>query len=462
MIDRLRDHGRLTAIDRRESLIAAVQGWRGRSWLFAIALLALAFPYARHPANFPPQLIVSLGAAFAYAYFARSRSAVLFFGTWLIAFSMERTVAGFASLSVFLLFAWASLRYTRRFKEHFYARRPVLSLLGGVVVLYVVASNMPAGPWRDAAWAAALCFKGYIWFLAYAILDQRSRERSPDIVQLGVQHPFWGSSNVPFGKGAAFLRKHWSKDARELAITQLKGLKLLLWADALLVMRKALGWLLILLAVPDTGQAISAHLSGAPFPVAMGWTSIVAATTDAALDVAIWGHSIIGLARLAGFRLPRNTRAPLQARSIADFWNRYYFYLKELLVDFFYVPTFLRMFRHSPRLRLFFATFMAAGVGNAIYHFVRALRLVEAEGLWRPLETYTSYFAYCVVLAIAVAVSQLRVAAGKKPTASAFGRIRSFVAVWSFVVCLQVFSDESRVHSLVDRVSFMASLFGVQ
>jgi hypothetical protein len=74
-----------------------------------------------------------------------------------------------------------------------------------------------------------------------------------------------------------------------------------------------------------------------------------------------------------------------------DYFNRFHYYFKELLVDFFFIPTFFKMFRNYPRLRMFFATFMAAGVGNAIWHFSRDINLVATVGPAASLETYTSY-----------------------------------------------------------------------
>ena len=33
-----------------------------------------------------------------------------------------------------------------------------------------------------------------------------------------------------------------------------------------------------------------------------------------------------------------------------DYFNRFHYYFKELLVDFFFIPTFFKMFRNHPRL----------------------------------------------------------------------------------------------------------------
>ena len=76
-------------------------------------------------------------------------------------------------------------------------------------------------------------------------------------------------------------------------------------------------------------------------------------------------------------------------------------------------------------------------------------------------ETYTSYLFYCTVLAIGIGISQARMAAGFKPRDSYSGKLISFFCVWSFVVCLHIFGNESRDYTLTERLSFMLSLIGV-
>ena len=88
------------------------------------------------------------------------------------------------------------------------------------------------------------------------------------------------------------------------------------------------------------------------------------------LKLAARGHEIVGVLRLFGFNVFRNTYKPLLAPSLVEFWNRYYYYFKELLVDFFFFPTYVRRFRTSPRLRMLAATLAAAGFGNLYYHLL--------------------------------------------------------------------------------------------
>jgi hypothetical protein len=269
-------------------------------------------------------------------------------------------------------------------------------------------------------------------------------------------------SPTPFGKGAAFLRRHQAKTNEELAVTQLKALKLLAWAGLLMLLREALTALIeVRLGIPDTRAVFAAFLQEQPFATATNWASLIWASLDGMLWLAIWGHKIIAVARLAGFRLPRNTWRPLQARTLAEFWNRYYYYFKELLVEFFFFPTFLRTFRVHPRLRVFFATFMAAGVGNALYHFIRDLRDVAGLGWATAAENYVSYLFYCLLLATGIGVSQARISAGRVLPASFAGGLWNLLCVWSFFVCLRVFGDETRGFPLLDRVAFFLSLFGV-
>ena len=215
------------------------------------------------------------------------------------------------------------------------------------------------------------------------------------------------------------------------------------------------------LTIPAVGEAIDALSAGHPYPALIGWTVIIVSTAKLSLQIALWAHLFVGIARLAGYRLPRGSWRPLGSRTLMDYFNRFHYYFKEFLVDFFFVPTFFKVFRGHPRLRMFFATFMAAGVGNALWHFFRDIDLIATQGMAAALASYTSYAFYCVVLATGVGLSQVRANLGKRPSATMIGRVYSFFFVWSFVVCMHIFSDGSRNHPLGERLSFLASLFGV-
>lgn len=213
--------------------------------------------------------------------------------------------------------------------------------------------------------------------------------------------------------------------------------------------------------IPSVTVALDAFLSSQPYPIAIGWVCLILSTAKYSLKIALWSALFIGIARLAGYRLPRGCWRPLESKTLMEYFNRFHYYFKELLVDFFFVPTFFTMFRGYPRLRMFFATFMAAGVGNALWHFLRQIDNVITMGLAGAIQNFTSYIFYCVMLATGIGISQVRTSVGIRPSNTLFGRLYSILFVWSFVVCLHVFGGEASNHTLLERLMLMASLFGV-
>lgn len=476
--DHLRD---FLAIDEREHIVECSQGMMGKLLIYVIAITAVAtyFPW------WESALVVS--AAMAAAYRPNLRNPILFAATWIAAFleiglfenqvltdisvilhheqiaGISVTVMAFTFLLAVMIGAWVILAFVRKNPKTFLARRPLITLLAVVALLCVLpALDVMQGLPRALLWSMLIVLTPYVWFLTYAIADQRSRDPSDPVLQMAVLRPFWSPTYLPFGKGAAFLRKNLSKTPRDLAVTQLKAIKLLLWSNALLAMKTGLGWIFEdQMEVPGLEEALDAFLLGQPFPIAVAWLSLILATAKYSLKIALWAGLFIGIARLAGYRLPRGSWRPLESRTLMEYFNRFHYYFKELLVDHFFVPTFFSVFRSRPRLRMFFATFMAAGVGNALWHFLYDIQVVTSMGMARALESFTSYAFYCLALATGIGLSQVRASRGIRPPSTLFGKLYSFLFVWSFVVCLHIFGDESRNHSLTERFLFFLSLFGV-
>ncbi len=468
-------------IEQRAGFVAFVQTLNGQLILCLLAILATLPYFGSWPA------VLAVCAAMAAAARVESRDLILVTATWSTAFLTlwlddNETIdsiglilhqQGLAHLSpsslatAFLLLlavaAAMASRWVPRHPQSVLARRPLLTLLTLEALLCGLASlEFTQGLARGMLWAAILMLTPYLWFLPYAIADQRSRTPASLPMQLAVLRPFWSPGHLPFGKGAAFLRKHLAPNPHELAITQIKGIKLLLWANILFAIKTGLSWLFgEHMGVPTVAQALDALLANQPYPLLLGWAAVILSTAKFSLQIAIWAHLFVGVARLAGYRLPRGSWRPLESRTLMEYFNRFHYYFKELLVDLFFIPTFFKMFRKHPRLRMFFATFMAAGVGNAIWHFVRDIDQLALHGPAAALESFASYAFYCLILATGVGLSQVRANLGIRPSPTLAGRIYSFFFVWSFVVCLHVFSDGSRNHTLGERLTFLASLFGV-
>jgi hypothetical protein len=348
----------------------------------------------------------------------------------------------------------------RKFGSGIVGRRPVLCL----GILFCVAlgiagtSAAPAGV-RIVCWALVAPLSGCLWLLAYVLRDF---QRDPASVRgIGsMLATLWtaGSSSTPLLKGPSHSRRVEAVDAREFAVAQLKGVKLLVWTMVLVLMSAAVQYILLKVDIPTLEEAIDRNSTGT-IPVWLCWESLTVSFVLLVLTLTIWGHTIVGGLRLLGFKALRNTYAPFRARTIAEFWNRIYYYFKELLVDHFYYPVYLRYFKRSPRLRTVVATFAAACFGNAFYHFVRDVNEVAVLGLWRALTGFQVYLFYTIVLATGISISQLR---GKRRQTSWFRtEVASRVSIVLFYGLVHIFDDTRRTVSLGAHFAFLFRLFGL-
>ncbi len=178
------------------------------------------------------------------------------------------------------------------------------------------------------------------------------------------------------------------------------------------------------------------------------------------LTLSIWGNTVVACCRMTGFRAFRNTYRPFRARTIAEFWNRYYYYFKELLVEFFFYPAFARYFKGHRRLRIFFATFCAATLGNLAFHFMRDIRHVADLGLWRAFVGFHVYGFQCLVLGIAIGISQMR--ARKPPVNGHWLRCQALpvAAMLTFFCLLHIFDYFERVCPIREHFRFLLHLVG--
>jgi hypothetical protein len=200
-------------------------------------------------------------------------------------------------------------------------------------------------------------------------------------------------------------------------------------------------------------------------PVLMAWFSLYGELIYNTLALAIRGHKIIGALRLFGFNVFRNTYKPLLSESLVDFWGRYYYYFKELLVEFFFYPTFLGSFKSRPRLRILAATFAAAFAGNIYYHVIAsrgALLTADFAGIW---QAQNPRILYCFLLATGIAISMLRRQAqgsqsSPERASTALGRLRRIAGVWTFYAIIQIWNIHDGSASFRECVNFCLSLFG--
>jgi hypothetical protein len=377
-------------------------------------------------------------------------------------YSLPQSLYGIALLASVVglgaILFWSAALWPRSW----YGRRPVFFLLSGYAALIWFASSIPkTARHYHFFWDFAAVLSMYVWFIGYSLLDRKSPGCDPFSLQLGTYRPFWGSTQTPIPKGAAYLRRIEARDARQLAVTQLKGLKLLLWSILIslfsqLFDRYVHGYL----EIPTFSHALALSVKRIPLPWYVCWASLIAGFVESIIYVSVYGHRFVACCRMAGFNALRNTYRPLSSRTVVEFFNRFYFYFKELLVDFFFYPMFLKHFKKSGRFRLVAAIFAAACFGNAFYHFVRDLDFIQRLGVVRALVGYQVSLFYCVALATAISISSLR---HRDPAPKGFirGQLWPSFCVGFFYCLLYVFAASERNYPLTEHFRFLAHLFNI-
>jgi len=355
-----------------------------------------------------------------------------------------------------ILFYLCAMRWPR---SHF-GRRPIAFLVAGFSGLILLAcAAAPHSMLYSILWNLAGIMVNYVWFFGYALIDRNSKPARDLTLELTAFHPIWGSTVIPIPKGAAYLRRIEAQNPEQLAIAQLKGLKLLAWATWLMVINYLFrGFFYGYLRIPAEAQALAMSVQGTPIAWHLRWASPILEFFGILLGLTMWGCRIIAVCRMAGFNALRNTYRPLYSTTIAEFFNRYAYYYKELLVEFFFYPAFFRYWKGHRRVRTVFATFVAIFIGNSFFHFTARWHHIQDAGLWRALVDYQGFFIYSILLTIGVSVSQLR---KRRPRPAGFirGRLIPAVSVSMFYCLISIFNCTEPYYPPVELLRYFASLF---
>ena len=208
------------------------------------------------------------------------------------------------------------------------------------------------GPWRTVLFGLAVVFPFLLWRCGYLLLaGQHGRVAgTPFREHLIYLWPAYGGNNTPYGKGLDYLTRCEAKTEEELARSQLAGIRLLLlaalWGATLFLFEGIVygdgnGFTRLVggrtIGIPALGELVK---EGGGAPRGAAWASIYCELMKQVLRHAAGSHGIIAVLRLFGFNVFRSTYKPLLAESVVEFWNRFYYYFKELLVTFFFLPTF--------------------------------------------------------------------------------------------------------------------------
>ncbi|MCZ6626041.1 MAG: hypothetical protein O7B35_17725 [Deltaproteobacteria bacterium] len=462
-IKTLRDTYRtISQFHENDRLAASVQSWRFFAWFT---------PKRR-------RLFLSLGAIAAGLIGLLNR-----YVKWSEHFTAPSWLAPSFAMPILLGFLYLVYLSTKNFSRLpvVVKRRPQISLhilfWATLAVIWVTPNNGEL--WRTVLILIILSLPYLIWRCGYMIKSGQ-RGKSPGAAfhdHLFYLWPIWDGTNTPAGKGSDYLSQCEAQSAEAYARSSLAGIKLLilamLWGLTLLFMgglvygdpKNPLTDLLggYSLEIPRLKNIARGNII-VSLPIA--WISLYCELIWQTLKIAARGHQWIGMLRLFGFNVFRNTYKPLLAESIVDFWNRFYYYFKELLVEFFFFPTYLKYFRTQPKLRMFTAIFMAAFVGNLYYHVLQMkgpLVLGEFAKIWQSLG---SRMVYAIFLTVGIYVSMLRQQrqrgkrADSHTVAARVGRLRRIAGVWTFYSLINFWNLRSRL-TLLERTKVFLSFFGL-
>jgi len=365
----------------------------------------------------------------------------------------------YGGLGLFFAFALGSIIAARKFSEHALLRRPLTGMtffwLG---LLLILCGEIFTGPVQVFLWCFFIAFTGYFWFLAL-ILSAQKKAAGPLTLNVALLQPFWTNYHLPFIRNPAAMQAFLASTGSELAITRIKGIKLLIWGCFVKVLLIWVQEHVVYKYGVNFEILLPRFLNGEPIARYLGWIGLIVSFFEMNASIIIVCALLIGSARMAGFRLLRGTYRALEARSIAEFWNRYSYYFKEMLAELYFYPAFIRYFKNNKAARLVFATFSAAGFGNILFHFMVNIDHVAKHGLGQALVMFQNYVLYAVLLAAGISASQLRSKSFGKRTAAQV--ITSFLTILAFYCFLHVFDDETGTYGLAQRFAFLFYMFGI-
>ena len=198
------------------------------------------------------------------------------------------------------------------------------------------------------------------------------------------------------------------------------------------------------------------HIPGA-LSSGIAWVAVFSDFFLGLLEAMAKGHCIIGLCRLCGFRADPLVRNPLGARSVSDFFARYNYYYKELLLHAFYYPVFFRLSRLSLEVRVTAATLASVGVGNFLLHLARCRFLVLEMGAPAAALAQLPYLLYCIFLGALISIDQVQELRGRKTRRPPLVVIPGLILIFGLLrIFDSVFSGDIR-----NNLTLLFRLFGL-
>ncbi len=410
-------------------------------------------------------------------------SIVFLYSTLGLQASWQGKLVNLTIIAEVLLIIYAVFRVAQEFQScpGFFKRRPLVCLhvlLWPLLLLSWVLPSQLKGSYGELVAQLRWILPFLIWRLSYLLLSgkRNSLKGTGFRDHLWYCLPGFGGTNVPYGKGYDYLKAKRVDEKEAVARVQLAGIKLLVlsmaWYHLQVEMAAALygkegGLIGRLFEGSSLGFYRLGDAIASPSGYLLGnWASLISELFYYTLGVAALGHLFIGCLRLFGYSVFRNTYKPLLAETVVEFWNRFYYYFKELLVEFFFYPVFASFFKGRPKLRMFAAVMSAAFVGNLYYHIMRDFGMYGKAGSLGAIELVLPRLFYAFLLAVGVFISMQRQqkrrgAPVKTGVVREVLRIRNIGMVWLFYSLIHIWNVDGVEHTILERGRFFLSLFGL-
>ena len=325
-------------------------------------------------------------------------------------------------------------------------------------------------------WFFALTLAPYLIFISYSILDISSGASNDLWYQVGWYKPFGQPFHwFPFHKGTCSLIKVEAKNKAQFAIVQLKAVKLLYWGLFISIISKIYfhlnQWEINIISefipftladyfpiFPNLSSTVNLPKSLGLNPLVM-WYHILSKPMAFFLIIAGNGHFFVSIIRMAGFNIYRNTYKPWAALSIVDFFNRFYYYYKEVLVSLFFIPTFTRLINSKNyRISLFISAIITVFFGNAFLHLTHDVYYLNLYGFWGIIVMYKQLFLRYFACALLIAVSLIR-----KKRVNKIYRVKNFLNIVFIYILFSIINvwDLKNGLSLNDFMKLVLHLFGI-
>ena len=421
-------------------------------------------------------------------------------------FFVANSGLGLLALSVALGFSLFAILIKRIHSNHFFRRNAFFAaIVLGLIGLSFLGPTANRGQGIALASGFFCYFAVFIWYFGYDLQhvekgnpqlstsgqSQMTQSLKNAIRKLAFYRPFWNLAFMiaPLPRGESTIKVIEAKDRQQLLQSQRKGLILVVWALAMLILSKGIGSYCFGTdffgrnlsqnnLLPSLSEALDNASKHQYLGISGVWKVIFAEFFQHLSLISAWGHLIIGIARFSGYLALRNTYRPLSSTNFNEFFNRYNYYYKELLVQLFYYPAFFgwakRLFPSSLKLRAAASVFFAAGVANFVIHIFLHVEDYLKMPFCEALAHNAQYGFYCFCLAAVVASSQInqlrttpfkiKIFTSKRFTqrkyAQIFDQVISVFIVITFYAVLRIFDDGFN-GSIKNNFSFALSAIGV-